>query len=126
MACEIIAAIKKRDHIFLVKRFFAGFVKVRWNARKVEINSVALGNGIDTVQISDPRFLISVEIERCVIDTTFSLTDCHSGSIFPFLTTYKRGFVAGLPGLSSCDTNENIDGAIKTCLVTPPSTCSSS
>src|SRR5882672_8841713 len=42
MACKIVAAIKKRDHIFLIKRFIAGFAKIGWNARKVEINSVAL------------------------------------------------------------------------------------
>ncbi len=48
MACEIVAAIKQGDHIFLIKRFFAGFAKIGWNARKVEIYSVALRDGIDT------------------------------------------------------------------------------
>jgi len=57
MACEIVAAIKKCDHIFLIKRFIAGFAKIGWNARKVEINSVAPRDGIDTVQISDPLVL---------------------------------------------------------------------
>jgi len=57
MACKIVAAIKKRDHIFLIKWFIAGFAKIGWNARKVEINSVALRDGIDTVQISDPLVL---------------------------------------------------------------------
>jgi hypothetical protein len=57
VACEIIAAIKKRDHIFLVERFTAGVAKVGWNARKVEVNSVALGDGIDAVEISDPLIL---------------------------------------------------------------------
>ena len=57
MACKIVAAIKKRDHIFLIKWFIASFAKIGWNTRKVEINSVALRDGIDTVQISDPLVL---------------------------------------------------------------------
>ena len=125
MAGEIVAAIKKRDHIFLIKRFIAGFAKIGWNARKVEIDTVAFRDGV-RYRSPIPWFLISVEIERCVIETTFSLTDCHSGSIFPFLITYNRGFTAALPCFWSWEANENIDGAIKTCLVTPPSTCSSS
>ena len=57
MACEIVAAIKKRDHIFLIKRFIAGFAKIGWNAREVEINSVTPGHGIDAIEISDPLVL---------------------------------------------------------------------
>ncbi len=57
VACEIIAAIKKRDHVFLIKRFVAGIAKVGWNAREVKVNSVALGDGIDAVEISDPLVL---------------------------------------------------------------------
>ena len=57
MACEVIAAIKKRDHVFLVKRFVAGIAKVGRNAREVKVNSVAFGDGIDTVEISDPLVL---------------------------------------------------------------------
>jgi hypothetical protein len=45
VACEIIAAIKKRDHVFLIKRFVAAIAKVGWNAREVKVNSVALGDG---------------------------------------------------------------------------------
>jgi len=54
VACEIIAAIKKRDHIFLVKRLVAGVTEVGRNARKIEINPVASGDRIDTIEISDP------------------------------------------------------------------------
>ena len=57
MACESVAAIKKRDHVFLIKWLIANFAKVGWNACKVEINPVALSKGIDTVQISDPLVL---------------------------------------------------------------------
>src|SRR5450755_3062122 len=57
VASEIIAAGKKRDHIFLVKRLIAGLGKVSRDARKVEVNSVALGDGIDAVEVSDPLIL---------------------------------------------------------------------
>ena len=57
MAGEIVAPIKKRDHIFLIKRFIAGFAKIGWNARKVEIDTVAFRDGIDTVQIAYPLVL---------------------------------------------------------------------
>ena len=57
MACEIIAAIEKRDHISLVERFLAGIGKVGWNARKVKVYSLALGDGVDTVKISNPLIL---------------------------------------------------------------------
>jgi hypothetical protein len=59
VACEIIAAIKKRDHVFLIKRFVAGIAKVGWNAREVKVNSVALGGGVDTVEIPIPWFPIN-------------------------------------------------------------------
>jgi hypothetical protein len=45
VACKTIAAIKKRDHIFLVKRLVAGVTEVGRNARKIEINPVASGGG---------------------------------------------------------------------------------
>ena len=57
MASEIIAAGKKLDHIFLVKRLIAGLGKVSRDACKVEVNSVALGDGIDAVEVSDPLIL---------------------------------------------------------------------
>ena len=57
MACEIIAAIEKRDHISLVERLLAGIGKVGWNARKVEVYSFAPGDGIDAVEISNPLVL---------------------------------------------------------------------
>ena len=57
MASEIIAAIEKRDHIFLVERFIAGIRKVGWNACKVKVYSVALSNRIDSVQVSDALIL---------------------------------------------------------------------
>ena len=57
MASEIITAIEKRDHISLVERLLAGIGKVGWNARKVEIYSFALGDGIDAVKISNPLVL---------------------------------------------------------------------
>jgi hypothetical protein len=34
------------------------------------------------------------------IQISFSLTDCRSGSIFPFLMTYSRHLVSVLPGFS--------------------------
>src|SRR5216684_3066364 len=57
VASEIIATGKKLDHIFLVKRFIAGLGKVSRNAREVKVNSVALGDGIDAVEVSDPLIL---------------------------------------------------------------------
>jgi hypothetical protein len=56
-ACKIVAAIEQRDHVFLLERFIAHVVKVRWNARQTEIESVAPGDGIDAVEISDPLIL---------------------------------------------------------------------
>ena len=57
MVCEIIAAIKKRDHIFLVERFVAGVAEVGWNAREVEVYPVTPGDGIDTIEVSDSLVL---------------------------------------------------------------------
>jgi len=57
VASEIIAAGKKLDHVFLVKRLIAGLGKVSRDARKVEVNSVAFGDGIDAVEVSDPLIL---------------------------------------------------------------------
>jgi hypothetical protein len=57
VACEIIAAVKQRDHISLVKRLVAGIAKVGWNAREVKVNSVAPGDRINAVEISDPLIL---------------------------------------------------------------------
>src|ERR1700733_8578328 len=56
-ACGIIAAIEERNHVSLVERFAAGVAEVGWNARKVKVDSVALGDGIDTIEISNPLIL---------------------------------------------------------------------
>ena len=57
MACEVVATVKKCDHIFLIERFVAGFAKISRNARKVEVNSIGLSNRIDPVQISNSLVL---------------------------------------------------------------------
>jgi hypothetical protein len=57
VASKIVAAIEKSNHVSLVKRLIAGVAKVGWNACKVEVDPVLLGNGIDTVKIADPLVL---------------------------------------------------------------------
>ena len=57
MACEIIAAVKKRVHISGLKRFVVDFVKVGRDARKIEIDPVTLGDGVDTIEVTDPLIL---------------------------------------------------------------------
>src|ERR1700675_4847631 len=57
MAGEIIAAIEKCNHIFLVERLIAGLGKIGWNARKIKVYSVALRHRIDPVEIADPLVL---------------------------------------------------------------------
>jgi preprotein translocase subunit YajC len=57
MACQVIAAIKKCDHILLIEGLAAGVAKVGRDAREIEINSIAPGNRIDTIEISDPLVL---------------------------------------------------------------------
>jgi hypothetical protein len=54
VASNIVAAIKKNNHVSLVKRLIAGAAEVGWNACKVEVDPVLVGNGIDTVEIADP------------------------------------------------------------------------
>src|SRR5664279_3811640 len=57
MAGEIIPAIEKCDHIFLVEGLIAGLGKIGWNARKIKVYSVALRHRIDSVEIADPLIL---------------------------------------------------------------------
>jgi hypothetical protein len=44
VASKIVAAIEKSNHVSLGKRLIAGGAKVGWNACKVEVDPVLLGN----------------------------------------------------------------------------------
>ena len=57
MACEIIAAVKKRIHVSRVKRFMSDIAKVGRNAGEIEIDPVALGDGVDTIEVTYPLIL---------------------------------------------------------------------
>ena len=57
MAGEIIPAIEKCDHIFLVEGLIAGLGKIGWNARKIKVYSVALRHRIDSVEVAYPLIL---------------------------------------------------------------------
>jgi len=64
--------------------------------------------------------LISVEIERVVIDRTFSLNGLPFGIDFPVSDDIQPLFGDSSSRLLIAGGNEKIDGAIKTCLVIPP------
>src|SRR5438876_11111330 len=57
MASELMAALEQRDHVHLIKRFFAAYAEVGRNAGEIEVDVVALGDGVDAIQIADALVL---------------------------------------------------------------------
>ena len=96
MACEVIAALEQRDHVFLVERLAALLLEVGWNARKIEVNSVALGDRIDAVEVTD-SLVLDQRGDRTLRNGQDVLVDgLPFGSIFPFRITNSRGFAMSL------------------------------
>ena len=54
---EIVATIEQCGHVFLVERFITGLGEIGRNARKIEVDPISLGGGIDAKEVTDPLIL---------------------------------------------------------------------